>query len=104
MPVLGKIEIPEWISPPRQGALQCTYVDKDVSSMECTVQFKVNGNTYTSFVPTEAVDLQEKRISIHVIGLLSDGSYLVDLPSDTLISGTRIKVHKDEPELIYDPV
>lgn len=102
--MLGNIEIPEWLSPPQQGALQCTYVDEDVSSMECTVQFKVNGHIYTSFVPSEVIDVKAKRISVYVIGSLQDGSYLVDLPSDTLTSGTRLKVHKGDPGLIYDPV
>ena len=97
-----KLEIPKWISPPRQGTLRCIYVGEGSTSMEFTVQFKVNGHTYTSFVPTEAIDQKKKEMSIHVIGSLSDGSYLVDLPSDTLISGTRIKVPKDDPELIHD--
>ncbi len=102
--MLDRIEIPKWLSPPRQGALRCTYIDQDLSSMEYTVQFKVNGRTYTSFVPKEVVDIKEKQMLVHVIGSLKDGSHLVDLPSDTLISGTRIKIRKDEPGLIYDPL
>lgn len=103
--MLGKIEVPKWISPPRPGALKCTYVGDDKSSIEFPVQFKVNGHTYTSFVPPEAVDLDNESILIHIIGSLEDGSYLIDLPSDTLTSGTRLTIHKDDPQLlIYDPV
>ncbi len=102
--MLEKLETPNWISPPQQGALRCSYVDDEKSSIEFAVQFKVNGHTYTSFVPAEAVDLNKKRISIHIIGSLKDGSYLIDLPSDTLTSGTRLKIRRDDPELIYDPV
>ena len=102
--MLEKLEIPEWLSPPRRGALQCTYVGDDESSIEFPVQFKVNGHTYTSFVPTEAIDVEAKTIFVYVIGSLRDGFYLVDLPSDTLTSGTRLKVHKGDPGLIYDPV
>ena len=102
--MLEKIEVPEWISPPRRGALQCTFVGDDQSSIEFPVQFKVNGHTYTSFVPAETVDLERRRVLIHIIGSLKDGSYLIDLPSDTLTSGTRLKVRRDDPELIYDPV
>ena len=102
--MLEKLESLEWISPPRQGALQCIYVGDDESSIEFPVQFKVNGHIYTSFVPAEAVDLNKKRISIHIIGSLKDGSYLIDLPSDTLTSGTRLKVRRDDLELIHDPI
>ena len=71
--MLGKFEVPKWLSPPRQGALRCTYVGEGESSIEFTVQFKVNGHTYTSFVPVKAVDKKEKRISVYVIGSLRDG-------------------------------
>lgn len=102
--MLEQLESLEWISPPKRGALQCSYVGDDESSIDFPVQFKVNGHIYTSFVPAEAVDLDKRRIVIHVIGSLKDGSYLIDLPSDTLTSGTRLKVHRDDPEFIYDPV
>ena len=102
--MLGRIEIPEWLTPPRPGALKCTYVGDDESSIEFPVQFKVNGNIYTSFVPAEAVDFDKGQIFIRIIGSLNDGSYLIDLPSDTLTSGPRLKVHKDDPHLIYDPL
>ena len=102
--MLDKLETPKWFSSPQQGALRCTYLDEDDSSIEFTVQFKVNGHTYTSFVPGEAIDFKEKWIAVCIIGSLEDGSYLIDLPSDTLTSGTRLKIHRSDPQLIYDPV
>ena len=96
-------ETPEWISPPQPGELACTYVGKGLAFMEHTVQFIVDGRTYTSFVPEDTVDAEKKTMSVRVVGSLKDGSYLIDLPSDTLTSGTRLKIQKGAPELIYDP-
>ena len=97
------IEIPEWISPPQPGELVCTYVGKGLAYMEHTVQFMIDGRTYTSFVPEDTVDADRRTLAVRVVGSLNDGSYLIDLPSDTLTSGTRLKIQKDAPELIYDP-
>lgn len=96
-------ETPRWITPPQLGKIVCTYVGRSDLDGEHTVQFEVNGRSYISFVLTEVVDTEEKLMNVSVVGSLSDGSYLIDLPSDTLTSGTRLKVKKGAPELIYAP-
>ena len=96
-------ETPEWFSPPRPGALTCTYVGEGTALPEHTVQFMVDGRSYTSFVPVGAVDAERKRMRVSIVGLLKDRSYLIDLPSDTLTSGTRLKIKEGAPELIHDP-
>ncbi len=100
---MTKFEMPEWISPPRRGTLKCVYVGKGDVDWERAVQFEVDGHRYTSLVPAEAVDLDQKTLQISIIGLLADGSYLVDLPAETFTSGPRFQIRGDAPELIYAP-
>ena len=99
---MPKVEIPDWISPPRLMALKCTYISERNSSPEHIVRFEVGGKSYTSVVPTGAVDPVHQRVFVYAIGASKDGSYLLDLPSDTFTTGSRIKVSRDAPELIYD--
>ena len=100
---MPKVEIPNWISPPKRMALKCTYISDRSAAPERMVKFKVGGKVYTSFVPVDAVDSSRKQMFVYAVGSVKDGSYLLDLPSDTFTTGARLKVSRDAPELIYDP-
>ena len=100
---MAHFETPEWISPPRPGALTCTYVGRGDVDWQRAVQFEVSGQRYTSLVPVEAVDQDRKTLRISIIGSLRDGSYLVDLPAETFTSGPRLQIRRDAPELIHAP-
>lgn len=64
---------------------------------ECLVQFKVHGEQFVSFVPRKYVDL-EKKLMYGVVFAEYEGNLLVDIPAETLTSGPRIRVPKDEIE------
>ena len=100
---MPKVEIPEWISPPKLMALKCTYISDKSAAPERMVKFEVGGNAYTSFVPVSAVDPSRQQMFVYAVGSVKDGAYLLDLPSDTFTTGARLKVSRDAPELIYDP-
>lgn len=100
---MTKFEMPQWISPPQQGTLKCVYVGKGDVDWERAVQFEVGGRRYMSLVPAESVDPDRKTLRVNIIGSLTDGSYLVDLPAETFTSGPRLQIQKDAPELIYAP-
>ena len=101
---MPKFEIPKWLSPPQSGALKYTEISKETDPIgEYAVRFKINGRSYLSFVLAEDIDTERKLMRISVIGFLNDGSYLIELPRETLTSGNRMKVQKGAPELVYDP-
>ena len=100
---MPKVEIPKWFSPPRLMALKCTFISEKNSAPEHVVRFEVGGKSYTSVVPMGAIDPERQRIFVYAIGASKDGSYLLDLPSDTFTTGSRIKVRRDAPELVHDP-
>ncbi len=100
---MTKFEMPKWISPPQLGTLKCVYVGKGDVDWQRAVQFEVGGRRYMSLVPAESVDPDRKTLSVSIIGSLTDGSYLVDLPAETFTSGPRLQIQKDAPELNYAP-
>ncbi len=101
---MPKFEMPEWISPPQPGALRYTDISNDTDPIgEYVIRFEVNGRSYLSFVPAGYIDHERELMRVSVVGLLKDGSYLIELPSDTFTSGNRMKVQKGAPELVYDP-
>jgi hypothetical protein len=62
---------------------------------ELIVQFAVNGEWFTSFVPEEFVDKANKRLMGLIVADFDD-SWLVDIPAETLTSGPRIQVPDPE--------
>ncbi len=99
---MQKFEMPEWISPSRPGLLKCSYVGRgDLPSQRC-VQFEVEERLYTSLVPVESVDAERNAMSVSIFASLKDGSYLVNLPAETLTSGTTLQIRRDDPQLIHD--
>lgn len=99
---MPKIEMPEWIWPPLSGALKCYYVGRGDVEWQRAVQFEIDERKYLSLVPKESVDEEQKTMTVRIIGLLKDGTYLIDLPAETFTSGPRLRIRKDDPILIHD--
>ena len=99
---MPKLEKHEWISPPLQGSLKCYYVGRGDVEWQRAVQFEIDERKYLSLVPKEAVDEEQKTMMISIVGSLEDGAYLIDLPAETLTSGPRLRIRKDDPILIHD--
>ncbi len=90
--------------PPQLGALRFTDISNNTDPIgEYAVRFEINGRSYLSFVLADYIDHERELIRVSVVGALKDGSYLSELPSDTMTSGNRMRVLKDAPELVYDP-
>ena len=101
--MVASVETPQWLSEPLEMALECSYVGEERAIRERVVQFDLGGEQYISFVPGDSVHPEKKLMLVNAIATLSDGSYLVELPAETLTTGMRIKVRQDAPELIHDP-
>lgn len=101
---MPKIKMPELISPPQPGALRYTDISSETDPIgEYAVRFSIDDRSYLSFVHAKYIDLKRKLVSVSVIGKFDDGWYVIDLPSETLTSGSRMKVREGAPELVYDP-
>ncbi len=99
---MQKLEMPEWIWPPWPVSLKCSYVGRGDVEWQRAVQFEIDERKYTSLVPAEAVDEEHETMTVSIIGSLNDGTYLMDLPAETLTSGPRLRIRKDDPILTYD--
>ena len=99
---MPKLEKHEWIWPPLQGSLKCYYVGRGDVEWQRAVQFEIDERKYLSLVPKEAVDEEQETMTVSIIGSLEDGTYLIDLPAETLTSGPRLRIRKDDPVLVYD--
>ena len=71
---------------------------RDISRPEeYLVQFKVRGEQFVAFVPRKYVDFEKKRM-FGVVYAEFEGDLLVEMPAETLTSGPRMRVPRDEIE------
>ena len=98
---MAKPKVPEWLDEPKPVKIRCSLVRPGSHPGEMIVQFKANGEEFTAFVPESAVDPDERALRATIIAKVEDG-YLVDLPTETLTSGPRIRVpHGEWERLIF---
>ena len=93
------MQVPQWWEEPEPVELRCEKVLPGQHSNECIVQFKVNGDHFTAFVPIEFVNEKELTLAARIIADFGD-SWLIDIPSETLTSGPRIRVGEKEKESV----
>lgn len=62
---------------------------------EFVVQFETKNGHYTSFVPKEHVDADNRRMHAYIVADVDDG-VLVLIPAETLTSGPRLLVEESE--------
>lgn len=91
--------IPTWRPEPERVLIRCQFVKKGSRPEELIVQFKVNGDEYTAFVPDHLVDIDIPGLQALIIGDYGD-SLLIDLPTETLTTGSRIRVPQSEKEAV----
>lgn len=96
-------KIPEWRISPEPVRIKCSTIENTERSGELIVQFKTNGNTFTSFVPETFVDRHAFKLQGAIVADF-DEFWLVDLPAETLTSGPRILVPKSEDGLLIERV
>lgn len=89
------MQVPQWREAPEQVRIRCQQVLPGERSNERIVQFRVNGDCYTAFVPVEFVNEDEKTLAAIIIADYGD-SWLLDIPSETLTSGSRIRVREED--------
>lgn len=92
--------VPDWRSEPKQVWISCQ--DMREVGDELLVQFLANGETYTAFVHKRFVDRDNKWLQGYIIADW-DEDLLVDLPSETLTSGSRILVRHTEQDSVLHP-
>ena len=91
----------KWRTEPLNIWLQCSRINSDIQQFralnELVVHFEINGSKYTAFVPEEFVDIEKQLISAMIVADCGN-DYLVDLPVETLTSGTRFLVPESEKD------
>ena len=97
---MAKISIPDWLSKPEEVQIACLEVAAGMLPGELTVRFRSDGQEYTSFVPKSVVDQEKKLLRAKIVAEIGD-SWLVDLPSETLTSGPRVRFLKSATELVH---
>ena len=67
------------------------------------VQFKVNGNQFTTFVPEHFVDTVNNRLQGIIVADFGD-SWLIYIPAETFTSGARIRGKNPDKSVVGEPV
>ena len=95
--------IPNWRPEPKLVWIKCQVIKDGSHPTELIVQFKVNGKEYMAFVPDHYVDREISGLQGLIVADYGD-SWLIDLPTETLTSGSRIRVPDSEKAAVVMPV
>lgn len=95
------IEIPRWRPEPELVWIPCKTVRQLPDLKEFVVQFDIDGQEYTSFVPARFVDEDNSGLGACIIADVNAG-VLVDIPADTLTSGPRLLVRDEAALMPFD--
>ena len=95
----------EWKPAPINVWIQCKQIRDKVDQpyyeafKEYIVHFSTNGLYYTAFVPEEFVDASQCLLAAKIVAEYGQ-DLLVDIPVETLTSGTRLRVSSWEKDNI----
>lgn len=78
--------------PPRRVTLPVQNIEEGLLPNELAVRFMVGGKQFVTFVPAELVDRETLALVAYVVGQWEDGTLLVQLPSDTVTGGSKLRV------------
>ena len=92
-------QAPQWRTEPKAVEIKCDHVRQGNDPAEFIVQFRVRGAEFTAFVPKKFVNSSNKVLKGFIVADV-DGDWLVDLPVETLTSGSRIRVHKNDQVIL----
>ena len=96
------IEIPRWRPEPELVWIFCKTIKPLPDHKEFVVQFYLDGEQYTSFVPARFVNEDNNGLGACIIADVP-GGVLVDIPADTFISGPRVMVKDSERDAVLMP-
>lgn len=85
---------------PEGVKIDLSYVGPGMSSDERIVQFKIGGNEYVGWMPDYSVNESEKWLKAFIIADFDDGRWLIEIPDETLTSGSRIFVPKEDQDSV----
>ena len=84
-----------WKQQPVHVWISCSKVSTGVEWLrelnELLVQFEIDGERYTAFVPEQFVDVDKQQMEAQIVADCDD-DLLVDIPVETLTSGLRFLV------------
>ncbi|MFH1141776.1 MAG: hypothetical protein V1724_08990 [Chloroflexota bacterium] len=86
--------IPEWLPEPKTVFLKCDILPRHEEE-EVTVILSVSGRRYAISMQENLVDRHSKCFEAMIIAKV-DGGFIVDLPSQTLLQGSRLFIPTDE--------
>ena len=91
--------VPQWRLQPEPVRIRCQLIVNGPQPNELIVQFKIDGDEFTAFVPAQFVDQVNKTLAGLIVADFGD-SWLIDIPSETLTSGPRIRVPETEKQSV----
>jgi hypothetical protein len=98
-------KMPEWWLKPEPVDLKVEHVGEvKIFPGEYLVGFRVNGENFAGFFPTEFVSRKKKVMSALIIADVEEG-WLIQIPEETFTSGPRFVIPHDEKDtvIIRDP-
>ncbi len=81
---------------PEGVKINLSYVGPGMHSQERIVQFKIGGNEYVGWMPDYAVNETGRWLKAFIIADFDDGRWLIQIPDETLTSGSRIFVPTED--------
>ncbi len=80
---------------PQAVELSCETIEQGFLPREKSVILVVDGTEYLAFVPDSQVNEAKNTLNAILLGKWPDGTFLVELPGETLTSGSKLRVTQD---------
>ena len=96
------LTLPAWREVPEPVLINCSQVKVMPDEEEYIVQFECQRGNFTSFVPKQYVDAENRKLHALIIADVQDKGVLLALPEETLTSGRRLLVFEDEKYQVLD--
>ncbi len=77
-----------------------SYVGPGMIPEERIVQFTIGGNQYVGWMPDYSVNETEKWLKAFRIADFDDGRWLIQIPDETLTSGAKIFVPREDQDAV----
>ena len=85
---------------PEGVKINLSYVGPGMHPEERIVQFSIGGNQYVGWMPDYSVNETEKWLKAFIIADFDDGRWLIQIPDETLTSGARLFVPKEDQNTV----
>ena len=95
-----KIEWGHDLEQPVGVKINLSYVGPGMIPEERIVQFIIGGNQYVGWMPDYSVNEGEKWLKAFRIADFDDGRWLIQIPDETLTSGAKIFVPKEDQDTV----